>query len=123
MPKLITVRAAAFQRGAGDPAMTDVAADPVTELNRCRTVEAGPVSGHSGGMERPRAPFGSGLPRAGLKGSDTGVVSNPNKPLGVLSTEVHNAKSLSHFTYIRCLVSNSVTDTHDCDFPSPSANR
>jgi hypothetical protein len=79
VPELAAVGAAAFQRGAGDPAMTDMAADPVTELDRCRAVGAGPVPGHSGGMERPRAAFGSGLARAGRTAGATGVVSTSNR--------------------------------------------
>ncbi len=53
VPQLAAVRAAAFQRGAGDPAMTAVAADPVTELDRCRVVEAGPVPGPAAAWTAP----------------------------------------------------------------------
>src|SRR5260370_13216716 len=123
MPKLITVRAAAFQRGAGDPAMTDMAAGPVTALDRCRAVEAGPVSGHSGGMERPRAAFGSGLARAGLTAGATGVVSTSNKSLGVHSSAVHNASSVSRFTCPGCLVSSPDTDPDDNCPPDPSPSQ
>ncbi len=123
MPEPAAVRAAAFQRGAGDPPVTDVAADPVTEFDRCRAVEAGPVSGHSGGMERPRAAFGSGLARAGLTAGDTGVVSTSNKSLGVHSSAVHNASSVSSFTCAGCFVSSADTDADDSCSPDRSASR
>ena len=101
--------------------MTDVAADPVTELHRRRAIGTGPVAGHSGGMDRPRAAFGSALVRSGLTAAATGVVSTSNRSLGVHCSAVHNAARVSSFTCAGCLVSSADTDADDRRSPDRSA--
>src|SRR5665648_1241253 len=97
------IRDRALVGGAPGAAVTEVAAVPVAELHRRRAIQAGAVTAHSGGIERPRATFGSTFALTGLATRATGVVSTSIRSLGVHSRAVHSAARVSILTWVGCL--------------------
>src|SRR5665647_1679449 len=123
VPQLPAAGTGAHEGGAPSTAVTDVAAVPFAELHRRRAVQAGAVAAHSGGIERPRATFGSTVVLTGLATRATGVVSTSIRSLGVHSRAVQSAARVSSLTWLGCLVNSADTDAEDSSSPARSARR